>query len=98
MNKTRRYDVEGTILEIPLRYDELARVYVEEYPDFTENPIYTPAGFPILFTGEDACPFGEPAGEAPCEDCGSCRHYRQVPGSWIGVCGRDERRRRPASP
>ena len=92
MEKTRIYDVDGAILEIPLRYDELAQMYVEDYPDFTENPVYTPKGYPILFTGEDACQYGEPVDEGPCIDCGSCRFYRQIPEAWIGVCGREERR------
>ena len=98
MDKTRRYNIEGTSLEIPLRYDEFARMYVEDYPDFAENPVYTPEGCPILFTGEDACPYGEPADSEPCIDCGSCRFYRQAPGTWIGVCGREERRRRAIIP
>ena len=98
MEKTRCYDIEGIVLEIPLRYDDLAKMYVEVYPDFTENPVYTPAGHPILFTGEDACPYGEPVGEEPCIDCGSCRFYRQTPGTWIGVCGREERRKRAGEP
>ena len=94
MKKTRKYDIEGTILEVPLRFDELAQIYVEDYPDFAETPAYTPEGHPILFTGEDACAYGEPAGEGPCTDCGSCRYYRQTPGTWIGVCRREERRKR----
>ena len=59
MEKTRHYDIEGTLLEIPLHYDELAQMYVEIYPDFIENPVYTPEGCPILFTGEDACAYAE---------------------------------------
>ena len=99
MKKTRRYNIEGAILDIPLYYDERAEMYVEVYPDFTNEPVYTPAGYPILFTGEDACPYGEPAGEEPCTDCGSCRFYRQTPGTWIGVCGHGQRRRaEPESP
>ena len=92
MEKTRIYNIEGTIMEIPLYYDEQARRYIELYPDFTQNPVYTPEGHPILFTGEDACPLGETAERGHAVDCGSCRFYRQQPGSWIGVCGRKKRR------
>ena len=93
MEKTRHYDIEGAILEIPLRYDERAQMYVEVYPDFLEEPVYTPAGYPILFTGEDACPYAEPVVDGePCTDCGSCRFYRQALGAWIGVCGHEKKR------
>ena len=93
--KTRRYDIEGAILEIPLYYDADAEKYMEDYPDFLEHPVYTPAGCPILFTGEDACPYGEAADGSPCIDCGSCRHYRQASHTWIGVCGHEKKRRSP---
>ena len=92
MEKTRRYDIEGTILEIPLCYDQQARMYIEVYPDFVEKPVYTPAGFPIFFTGEDACAYAEALDGEPCLDCGSCRFYRQAPHTWIGVCGHEKRR------
>ena len=32
MDRTRRYDIEGAILYIPLRYDERAGMDIEEYP------------------------------------------------------------------
>lgn len=37
--KSRRYEFEGVVLDIPLRYDSLADMYIEEYPDFVENPV-----------------------------------------------------------
>ena len=94
MEKTRVYNIEGAVLEIPLRYDEQSGMYIEVYPDFAEQPVYTPEGNPILFTGEDACRYGEAADGAACVDCGSCRFYRQTPGTWIGVCGREEKRKK----
>lgn len=92
MEKTRHYDIEGTLLEIPLHYDELAQMYVEIYPDFIENPVYTPEGCPILFTGEDACAYAESRDGERCIDCGSCRFYRQSLHTWIGVCGHEKNR------
>lgn len=73
MEKLRRYNVEGTEIEVPLRYDELSGKYLEEYPDFVECPVYTPNNAPIMFTGEDACSYAESSTEEPCVDCGSCR-------------------------
>ena len=87
MKKTKKYYVEGAALTIPLRYDETSGKYMEVYPDFIQNPIYTPEGYPIMLTLEDACAFGEKkdANEA-LVDCGSCRFYRQLHNSLIGVC------------
>ena len=59
MGKTRQYNIEGVLLEIPLCYDELTGREIEIFPDFIENPVYTAEGRPILFTGEDSCGFGE---------------------------------------
>lgn len=93
MEKTRRYNIEGAILNIPLRYDKLSRMEIEEYPDFLEHPIYTPAGYPLMLTCEDACSHAETVGGELCIDCGSCRFYRQAPNTLIGVCGHEKMRR-----
>ena len=87
MNKIKKYNIEGATLTIPLRYDEKSGIYMEEYPDFVKDPVYTPEGNPIMLTLEDACAWGEPkdAGE-PLIDCGSCRFYRQAANTLIGVC------------
>lgn len=95
MGKTRQYNIEGVLLEIPLCYDELSGKEIEIFPDFIENPVYTPEGCPVLFTGEDACTYGEALDGEPCIDCGSCRFYRQTPGTLIGVCGHEQRRHMP---
>ena len=94
MEKLRRYNVEGTEIEVPLRYDELSGKYLEEYPDFVECPVYTPNNAPIMFTGEDACSYAESSTEEPCVDCGSCRFYRQLPNTLIGVCGHEKKRKK----
>ena len=33
MKRTRRHDIEGAILDVPLRYDARAQMDIEEYPD-----------------------------------------------------------------
>ena len=94
MDKTRHYEFEGVAIEIPLRYDPLSKMYIEEYPDFTQNPVYTPEGCPVLFIGEDACKYGEADDGEKCSDCGSCKYYRPAgTHTWIGVCGHKMRRR-----
>ena len=50
MEKTKKYNVEGATLTIPLRYDEDSGRYMEVYPDFIKDPVYTPEGHPIMLT------------------------------------------------
>lgn len=93
MKKAKKYDVEGAVLTIPLRYDENAGRYMEVYPDFIKDPVYTPEGHPIMLTLEDACAFGEKKNaNEPLVDCGSCRFYRQMQNTLIGVCGCEKKR------
>ena len=95
METTRRYEFEGVVLEIPLHYDERSRMYIEEYPDFVNHPVYTPAGCPVFFSGEDACTLAQAEDGGDCPDCGSCRFFRPAgPHTWFGVCGHQEKRRR----
>ena len=93
MGKTNRYELDGEVLEIPLRWDERTQSYVEDYEEYYDGPAYTPAGRPILLTIEDACPHAEMMDDDPAGiDCGSCRHYHQFPDSLLGVCTNDKRR------
>ena len=93
MGKTNRYELDGEVLEIPLRWDERTQSYVEDYEEYYDGPAYTPAGRPILLTIEDACPHAEMMDDDPAGiDCGSCHHYHQFPGSLLGVCTNDKRR------
>ncbi len=87
MNETRKYEIEGLVIEIPIHYDGKANMYIEDYPDFIENPIYTPSGHRVLFSGTDACPFAVEATDGGCPDCGSCRFYkRAAEHTWFGIC------------
>ena len=93
MNRVNRYHVMGEDLEVPLRWEENSQTYVEDYRDYMEQPVRTPAGRPILLTFEDACPEARMAEDDPEGiDCGACRYYHQFPGSLLGVCGNEKRR------
>ena len=92
MKKTRRHNIEGAVLDIPLRYDERTGRELEEYPDLISRPVYTPAGERVMLTVEDACPLAELRADGM-RDCGSCLYYRQAPGTLLGVCGHEKRRR-----
>ena len=93
MEKTKRYEIEGRILDIPVHWDERSQQYLEDYSSLIENPVYTPEGRPILLTIEDACRYSEPAEDEPrCIDCGSCVYFRQPRGSLLGVCHNEKTR------
>ncbi|MCC8028651.1 MAG: hypothetical protein LIO75_02440 [Lachnospiraceae bacterium] len=92
--KIRRYEFEGITLDIPLYYDELSDMYLEEYPDFTEHPVWTKDGHPVIFCGEDACPYSEWEEPGRCMDCGSCLYYTPVsPHTLMGICRHEKQRR-----
>ena len=65
MEKAKRYEIEGRILDIPVHWDERSQQYLEDYSSLIENPVYTPEGRPILLTIEDACRYSEPAERSP---------------------------------
>ena len=88
MERIVHFNIEGAEFDVPLYYDEDAKRELEHLPDLVASPIHTPAGERVMLTIEDACPPGAPAdGDSACVDCGSCRYYRQTPGTLFGVCG-----------
>ena len=93
MERIRRHNIEGAVIDVPLRYDLQAQMDIEEYPDLIEYPLYTPAGERVMLTIEDACKLGKTADGTRCIDCGSCIYYRQAPDSLLGVCGHKKHRR-----
>ncbi len=87
MTKTRRYEIDGRILDVIVRYDEQAQMYIEEYPDLIANPVWTENGHRVLFSGTDACRYAEEASPGGCPDCGSCKYYRRAGAhTWLGIC------------
>ena len=94
MSKVNRYEYEGKVIEIPLRWDEHSKKEIEDYNLFIEqSPIYTPEGRPILLTIEDACPHAVMVDDDPASiDCGSCIYFRQPAESILGVCHNEKMR------
>ncbi len=87
MKEIRRYEFDGLILDIAIHYDEQSKMYIEDYPDLIQDPIWSPNGNRVLFSGTDACRYAEEATAGGCPDCGSCKHYtRAGERTWIGVC------------
>ena len=92
MEKVNRYAFEGEVIEVPVRWDAALRREAEDYGDYYDGPVYTPAGERVLLTIEDACPHADLQPDGM-EDCGSCNYYRQTPGTLLGVCGHPALRR-----
>ena len=99
MEKRRQYEIDGLILDLPLRWDEATQQIIQDYSPVIDHPLCTPEGRPILLTLEDACPEGEWREGAAVEnpagmDCGACRHFRPVPGTLLGVCQNEKRKKK----
>ncbi len=85
VKKYRKYNFEGTAIEILSEYDEHSGLYFDNIPDFEENPLYTPTGKPIISAVQDRCRHYDSGDNEG--DCGSCRFYQpNGPGELIGVC------------
>ncbi|MCD8336073.1 MAG: hypothetical protein LUD18_02150 [Lachnospiraceae bacterium] len=90
--KLRHYEFEGAVFDIPMYYDQLADMYIEEYRNFYEDPVWTENGHPIMGAVEEACPYGEWDEPERCNTCGSCRFFRLLaPHTLIGVCRQEKR-------
>lgn len=93
MDKTVRFEIEGTVIELPLKYDERSGKYLEDYGKVIDTPARTPEGRPILFTFDDACAYADMVGgEETSVECSTCRYFRQSPGTLLGVCHNEKMR------
>lgn len=99
MEKTVRFEIEGTVIELPLKYNERSQKYLEDYRETIENPVRTREGRPILLTIEDACAYAEMADNEPTSvECSTCRYFRHTPGSLLGVCHNEKMRSGTGTP
>lgn len=89
---TRRFFIEGLALDLPLRRDGVTGQAILDYGPVIDHPPCTPEGRPILLTIEDACPQADL--EEGGVDCGACRHFRPVPGTLLGVCQNEKRKKK----
>lgn len=90
---TREYHLDDLRLQVRLAYDEGSGRYLEQIPDFEEEPVYTALGKPVACAAQDACPHGRGDGDESCVDCGGCRFFDTPrPNSLIGICGHPARR------
>ena len=85
--KSRTIKLDNDEVVVSFIYDEKHKVWNGDYPDFEENPKYTPRGRPWVNVISDGCPFTtEEYG-----DCGSCRYLlKEIHTDLIGVCMNDK--------
>lgn len=102
MDNTVRIDVEGQVITLPLKYDPHARRWLESYWPVIAHPPWTPAGRPIMLVHDAPCAHAEMRpGQEDSIECGSCRYFRPVADTLLGVCHNDDVRRsveHPAGP
>lgn len=81
--KKRIYHVDDDTLEVCYCYNQELKMFFGNYPDFSEEPRYTPNGRPWVNAMFTDCP------HSPKDygDCGTCKYFlRENPRDLIGVC------------
>ncbi len=87
MQKTRRYLIDGLVIDIPIRFDEPTGFFIESYPNFKDAPIYTPNGHHLTVAVMDACDLAKPMAEGACTDCSDCSYFQRAgERTLFGVC------------
>ena len=69
--KTRFYCLYGDTVNVVFNYDEESGKYFGDYPDFEDNPRFTPCGRRWVNSTKDDCT----CTDNKYGDCGSCKHY-----------------------
>ena len=88
--KTRLYCLYGDTVNVVFNYDEESGKYFGDYPDFEDNPRFTPCGRRWVNSTKDDCT----CTENKYGDCGSCKHYVcEKAGDLIGVCNNEQLRK-----
>lgn len=85
--ENRIISLDGDSIEVIFSYDERYKIWNGNYPDFEENPRFTPNGKPWVNVISDSCPLAtENYG-----DCGSCKFLKKESVTdLIGICDNPE--------
>lgn len=90
----KTFHIDDDLLTVPYLYDEDAKIFIGQFPEFETEPRFTPNGRPWKSVVSDSCPYA--AGDY--DDCGSCPYLiKEEPKDIIGVCFHEGLRSR-ASP
>ena len=86
-NEIKLYTLDGDTVSVSRIWDEEIGCFVGDYPNFKENPRFTPSGRKWVNVTYDECPFAE----KEYSDCGSCRYFKcERKGDMIGICTHPE--------
>lgn len=89
--RLKTFQVDGDLLTVPYRYDESSQIFIGQFPEFEEEPRYTPGGRPWKNVVSIGCPYR--AGDY--DDCGSCPYLEKADArDIIGVCFHERMRSR----
>ena len=92
--KLKTFRIDDDVLTVSYHYDQDTALFIGQFPEFEEEPRYTPHGRPWKNAVSTGCPYA--AGDY--DDCGSCPYLvKAEPTDIIGVCFH-ERLRSRASP
>ena len=90
----RTFRIDDDMLTVPYHCDKDTGLLIGQFPEFEEEPRYTPNGRPWKNAVSTGCPYA--AGGY--DDCGSCPYLvKAEPRDIIGVCFHEKMRSR-ASP
>ena len=85
----RSFCIDSDMCEVVFRFDEEIGKHIGDYPDFEQNPRFTPKGYLWVNATQDSCGNGKHKyyPEKLCLDCGSCSFFTtEKEGDLIGVC------------
>ncbi len=85
MERVEIFNLDGVDVKVKFTFDKTANMYIGDYPDFEETPLYSPNGRPIVTATLDNCPHNTSDGKFA--DCGSCKFFKtEDKNDLIGFC------------
>lgn len=86
----KTYNLDDDVLEVTFIYDELSHKHLGDFPDFADNPRYTPNGRKWTDVICEDCPYADGKDKT----CGSCSYMlKQEENDIIGVCMNEKLRK-----
>ncbi len=85
----KTYRLDGDVLEVIFRYDELSKKHLGDFPEFTDEPRYTPNGRKWVDVITEGCSHADGTDKT----CGTCSYMvKQEEADIIGICMNDNLR------
>ncbi len=88
MEKFQTFHLDGIQVKIKFTFDSETNMYIGDYPDFEETPLYSQNGHPVVTSVRDNCPHHSSGGKFA--DCGSCKFFTpESKNDLIGFCSNE---------